>query len=70
MMRSSLSSLKYEAGKLGRDWKQLLRGNAIVNKCADLVGVRLDFSKGNGGQATESTTAAPVKSRSKEKDEE
>jgi hypothetical protein len=35
-----------------------------------LVGVRLDFSKGNGGQATESTTAAPVKSRSKEKDEE
>lgn len=68
MMRSGLSSLKYEAGRMGKDWKKLLRDNSIVNTVAGLLGVVLDFSKGNGGQAVGTTTAAPVKSRNKEKE--
>jgi lambda family phage portal protein len=70
MMRSGLSSLKYEAGRMGKDWKKLLREMAIINRCAALVDVMLDFSKGNGGQQTATSTAAPTKSRSKDKDTE
>jgi hypothetical protein len=55
MMRSSLSSLKYEAGKMGQGLEEVyLRDMSIVNEhCASILGViTLDFSKGNGGQAT------------------
>jgi lambda family phage portal protein len=57
LMRSGLSHLKYEAAKLGKDWKQVLRNIAIVNRASAMVGVVLDFSKGNGGQVENTSTA-------------
>jgi lambda family phage portal protein len=57
MMRSSLSSLKYEAGKLGRDWKVLLRERRVIEHCASILGITLDFSKGNGGNGQVATPA-------------
>jgi lambda family phage portal protein len=58
MMRSGLSSLKYECGRLGRDWKRQLRDIAIINKFSDMLGVKLDFTKGNGGETTRTSTVA------------
>jgi lambda family phage portal protein len=58
MMRSGLSSLKHECGRLGKDWKRQLRDIAIINRFSDILGVKLDFSKGNGGETTRTSTVA------------
>jgi len=55
-MRSGLSHLKYECARQGKDFKNVLRSMAVVNRAANLVGVILDYGKGNGGENTSTTT--------------
>ena len=57
-LRGSLSTLKIECGRRGLHWVRVLRQKAIENRVADVLGVVLDFSKGQGGQVTASTTQA------------
>lgn len=56
--RSGLSNLKLENGRRGNHWIRVLRQMAIENHLKQLLGVVVDFSKGQGGQVTDSTSAA------------
>jgi len=57
-LRSGLSTLKIECANLGRHWVRVLRQIALENHVCDMLGVVLDFSKGQGGQVTGNTRAA------------
>jgi lambda family phage portal protein len=57
-LRSSLSTLKIECAKRGLHWVRVLRQKSLENHVAKILGVVLDFSKGQGGQVTRSTSAA------------
>lgn len=57
-MRSGRTTYVYETGRLGRHWKHNLRIMSRVNKFAKELGVVLDWTKGNGGQLTGSSSDA------------
>ena len=55
-LRGSLSTLKIECGRRGLHWVRVLRQKALENRLAEVLGIVLDFSKGQGGQVTQSTS--------------
>lgn len=57
-LRSSLSTLKIECARRGLHWVRVLRQKAIENRVSEVLGVLLDFSKGQGGQVVSTTTQA------------
>lgn len=57
-LRSGLSTLKIECAKRGLHWARVLRQAALENRVAEILGVQLDFSKGQGGQVSGNTRAA------------
>lgn len=57
-LRSGLSTLKLECAARGLHWVRVLRQIALENHVANMLGVVLDFSKGQGGQVTGNTREA------------
>lgn len=55
-MRSGRTTYIYETGRLGGYWKRNLRQMAKVNRYADRLGVVLDWTKGQGGHLTDSSS--------------
>lgn len=63
-VRSCFSTLKIEAARQGMHWIRLLRQRALENRLAEVLGVVMDFSKGQGGQvdpAAKGEKAPPAK---------
>jgi lambda family phage portal protein len=56
-LRAGLSTLKIECAKRGLHWVRVLRQIALENQLTSVLGVVLDFSKGQGGQVTTNTRA-------------
>lgn len=54
-LRSGLSTLKLECGKRGLHWVRVLRQSKLENQLTSVLGIVLDFSKGQGGQVTQTT---------------
>ena len=54
-LRAGLSTLKIECAKRGLHWIRVMRQAKLENQLATILGVKLDFSKGNGGQTTGNT---------------
>ncbi len=54
-LRGGLSTLKIECARRGLHWIRVLRQIAIENAVSGVLGVTLDYSKGQGGQVTQST---------------
>jgi lambda family phage portal protein len=52
-IRMGLSSLKIECARRGLHWVEVLLQRSIETTVASMLGVQLDFSKGNGGQPGE-----------------
>jgi len=59
-LRGGLTTLKIECAKRGLHWIRVLRQVALENHVADLLGVSLDHTKGQGGQ-TEGNTRSQRK---------
>ena len=57
-LRSCLTTLKLECARRGLHWIKVLRQKAMENRVAELLGVVLDFSKGQGGQVEGSTSSS------------
>lgn len=57
-LRSGLSTLKIECAKRGLHWVRVLRQKALENQLSSVLGVVLDFSKGQGGQVDRTTASA------------
>jgi hypothetical protein len=55
-LRAGLSTLKIECAKRGLHWVRVMRQAKLENQLAAILGVKLDFSKGNGGQAAATNT--------------
>lgn len=55
-LRAGLSTLKIECAKRGLHWVRIMRQAKLENQLATILGVKLDFSKGNGGQAAATNT--------------
>lgn len=64
-LRAGLSTLQIECGKQSLHWIRVLRQMALERKIADRFGVVLDFSKGQGGITTRTTTAATAATEAK-----
>ena len=54
-LRAGLSNLKLECAKRGLHWVRVLRQCRLENQLLSVLGIVLDFSKGQGGQVTQST---------------
>jgi capsid protein len=54
-LRSGLTTLKIECARRGLHWLRVLRQVKMENRIAELYGIVLDFSKGQGGQVNDST---------------
>lgn len=52
-IRMGLSTLKHECARRGLHWVEVLLQRSIESQVAEMLGVQLDFSKGNGGQPGE-----------------
>ena len=52
-LRGGLSTLKLECAKRGLHWIKVLMQQAVELRIAKMYGVPLDWSKGNGGNATQ-----------------
>lgn len=63
-LRSGLSTLKIECAKRGLHWVRVLRQIALENQLTKVLGVVLDFSKGQGGQVTGNTRDAASQGQS------
>jgi capsid protein len=63
-LRSGLSTLKIECGKRGLHWVRVLRQMSLENRLVKVLGVLLDFSKGQGGQVTGNTRDAASQGQS------
>ena len=61
-LRAGLSTLMWECAKRGLHWIRVLRQAALENRVAAGLGVVLDFSKGQGGQAEKTTRTTRTKS--------
>lgn len=59
-LRSGLSTYQGECARRGHHWRRNLRRMATVNAAARKAGVVLDWTKGNGGQLTGSSSDAQV----------
>lgn len=57
-LRAGLSTLKIECARRGLHWVRVLRQIALENRVSEVLGVVLDFSKGQGGQVTSNTRSA------------
>lgn len=55
--RAGFSNLKIELARRGLHWVRVLRQKALENRLSELLGVVLDFSKGQGGQVDKTTSA-------------
>jgi lambda family phage portal protein len=56
-LRGCMSTLKIECARRQLHWIKVLRQRALENRLSELLGVLLDFSKGQGGQVEETTGA-------------
>lgn len=54
-LRAGLSNLKIECARRGLHWVRVLRQIKLENQLLSVLGVVLDFSKGQGGQVTQTT---------------
>lgn len=54
-LRAGLSTLRIECSKRGLHWVRVLRQIKLENQLAGMLGIVLDFSKGQGGQVTDTT---------------
>ena len=57
-IRTGMSTLEIENGRRQQHWVKILKQRALEDRVAGQVGVVLDFSKQQGGQAQTTTTAA------------
>lgn len=55
--RAGFSNLKIELARRGLHWIRVMRQKALENRLTELLGVVLDFSKGQGGQVDKTTSA-------------
>lgn len=54
--RAAFSTLKIECARRGLHWIRVLRQKALENRLAELLGVIVDFSKGQGGQVDKTSS--------------
>lgn len=64
-LRAGLSNLMYECALRGKHWIRVLRQASLENRIARRLGLVLDFSKQQGGQATSSTRQATTEPATK-----
>lgn len=67
-IRMGISSLKIECARRGLHWVEVLLQRSIETTVAGMLGVELDFSKGNGGQPGEGGKPASDKQKPKSKE--
>lgn len=54
--RAAFSTLKIECARRGLHWIRVLRQKALENRLSELLGVVVDFSKGQGGQVEKTSS--------------
>lgn len=54
-LRACLSHLKRECAKRGMHWLTVLREHHVANRVAEALGVQIDWTKGNGGNAADAS---------------
>jgi capsid protein len=54
-LRACLTTLKSELARRGLHWIRVLRQVSLENRLLDILGIALDLSKGQGGQAVGNT---------------
>lgn len=54
--RAAFSTLKIECARRGLHWIRVLRQKALENRLSELLGVIVDFSKGQGGQVDKTSS--------------